>query len=99
VLEKNEEDQLESSYKNKVVLNTVKGDRNILYAINRMISEWILPKQVIEEKMKGTKRRRRRRRKQLLDDLKETRGYCKLKREALDRLCGELALKKAMDMS
>jgi hypothetical protein len=28
--------------------------------------------------------RGRRRRKQLLDDLKETRGYCKLKEEALD---------------
>ena len=28
---------------------------------------------------------RGRRRKQLLDDLKETRGYCKLKEEALDR--------------
>jgi hypothetical protein len=29
--------------------------------------------------------RRGRRRKQLLDDLKEKRGYCKLKEEALDR--------------
>jgi hypothetical protein len=29
--------------------------------------------------------RRGRRRKQILDDLKETRGYCKLKEEALDR--------------
>ena len=29
--------------------------------------------------------RRGRRRKQLLDDLKETRGYCKLQAEALDR--------------
>jgi hypothetical protein len=31
------------------------------------------------------KRRRSRRRKQLLDDLEESRGYCKLKEEALDR--------------
>ena len=30
-------------------------------------------------------RRRGRRRKQLLDDLKELRGYCKLKEEAIDR--------------
>ena len=29
--------------------------------------------------------RRGRRRNQLLDDLNETRGYCKLKEEALDR--------------
>ena len=29
--------------------------------------------------------RRGRKRKQLLDDLKETRGYCKLKEDALDR--------------
>jgi hypothetical protein len=30
--------------------------------------------------------RRGRRRKQLLDDLKKTRGYCKYKEEALDRI-------------
>ena len=43
---------------------------------------------VIEGKIKGgievTERRGRRRRK-LLDDLKERRGYCHLKEEALDR--------------
>jgi len=33
----------------------------------------------------GVTERRRRRHKQLIDDLKQTRGYCKLKREALDR--------------
>jgi hypothetical protein len=38
----------------------------------------------IEGKWEGFKRRGRRR-KQLFDDLKETRGYCKLKEEALDR--------------
>jgi hypothetical protein len=38
----------------------------------------------IEGKTEGT-RRRRRRRKQLLDDLKKTRGYWKLKQVALDR--------------
>ena len=33
-------------------------------------------------------RRRGRRRKKLLDDLKEGRGYCQLKEEALDRTMG-----------
>jgi hypothetical protein len=43
---------------------------------------------VIEGKLEGRiemKRRGGRRRKQLLDDLKENRGYWKLKEEALDR--------------
>jgi hypothetical protein len=43
---------------------------------------------VIEGKLEGrivVTRRRGRRRKQLLDDLKEKRGYWKLKEEALDR--------------
>jgi hypothetical protein len=42
-----------------------------------------LLKHVTEEKVKGT-RRRGRRRKQLPGDLKEKRGYWKLKEEALD---------------
>ena len=37
---------------------------------------------------------RGRRSKQLLDDLKEKRGYCNLKGEALLALCGELALER-----
>ena len=43
---------------------------------------------VIEGKIKGrieVTRRRGRRRKKLLDDLKDIRGYCQLKEEALDR--------------
>jgi hypothetical protein len=47
-----------------------------------------LLKQVIEGKVKGeteVTRRRGRRRKKLLDDLKDGRGYCHLKEEALDR--------------
>jgi hypothetical protein len=47
-----------------------------------------LRKQVIEGKIKGeteVTRRRRRRRKKLLDDLKDRRGYSRLKEEALDR--------------
>jgi hypothetical protein len=43
--------------------------------------------QVIEGKIKGemeVTRRRGRRRKELLDDLKDRRGYCHLKEKALD---------------
>ena len=43
---------------------------------------------VIEGKIKGqieVTRRRGRRRKELLDELKDMRGYCQLKEEALDR--------------
>ena len=45
-------------------------------------------KHVIERNIDGkieVRGRRGRRRKQLLDDLKETRGYCNLKEEILDR--------------
>jgi hypothetical protein len=48
----------------------------------------VLLKPVVEEKIEGrieVRRRRGRRRKQLLYDLKETKGYWKLKEEALDR--------------
>jgi len=48
---------------------------------------WLL-KQVIEGKIKGqieVTRRQGRRRKKLLDDLKDRRGYCELKGEAVDR--------------
>ena len=64
-----------------------------LYAVD---ANWIghillrnyLLKQVIEGKIKGemeVTRRRGRRRKELLDDLKDRRGYSHLKEEALDR--------------
>jgi hypothetical protein len=43
--------------------------------------------------------RRGRRRKLLLHDFKEKKGYRKLQKDALDRICGELALEEAMDMS
>jgi hypothetical protein len=52
-------------------------------------------KVVIERKMEETGRRGRRS-KQPLDDLTETKRYCKLKEEAL---CGELALEESMDLS
>jgi hypothetical protein len=82
--------------RNEEVLLKVKEQKNILHEISKRRANWFghilrrncLPQQVIEEKMKGgievTGRRGRRRRK-LLDDLKERRGYCHLKEEALDR--------------
>jgi hypothetical protein len=72
------------------------GERNILHRVKRRKANWIghilcmssLLKHVTEGKREGritVTVRRGIRRKQLLDDLKETRGYCKLKEEALDR--------------
>ena len=61
-----------------------------------------LLKHVVEGKVEGALEvtgRRRRRRKQLLYGIKEKRGYCKLKEEALAAVCGELALEEAMDLS
>jgi len=70
--------------------------RNVLHEISERKANWIghilsrnrLPQRVTERKIKGgiegTGRRGRRRRK-LLDYLKERRGYCHLKEEALDR--------------
>ena len=68
----------------------------ILREIRKRKANWIghilrrncLLKQVIEGKIKGeteVTRRRGRRRKKLMDDLKDRRGYCHLKEEALDR--------------
>jgi hypothetical protein len=57
---------------------------------------------VIEGKLEGRIEmtgRRGRRRKQLLDDLKEKKRYWKLKQEALDPHCGELALEEATDLN
>jgi len=56
-------------------------------------------KHIIEGKIEGrtlVTGRRVRRRKQIVDDLKEKRGYGKSKEEALSR---ELALEEAMDLS
>jgi hypothetical protein len=75
--------------RNKEVLLRVKEERNILQAnwIGHILRRNCL-RQVIEGKIKGeievTGRRGRRRRK-LLDELKERRGYSRLKKEALDR--------------
>ena len=56
--------------------------------IGHILRRNCLLQQVIEGKIKGqieVIRRRGRRRKKLLDDLKDRRGYCQLKEEALDR--------------
>jgi hypothetical protein len=81
--------------RNEEVLLKVNEQRNILHEIRKRKATWIghilrrncLLKQVIEGKIKGeieVIRRRGRRRKKLLDDLKDRRGYCHLKEEALD---------------
>ena len=44
-------------------------------------------------------RRRGRRRKELLDDLKDRRGYCQLKEEALDRTMWRIVSEEALDLS
>ena len=82
--------------RNEEVLLRVSEQRNILHEIRKRKANWIghilrrncLLKQIIEGKIKGlieVTRRRGRRRKKLLDDLKDRRGYCQLKEEALDR--------------
>jgi hypothetical protein len=81
---------------------TVKEYRNILHTVKRE-ANWIghilrrkcLLKQVIEGKKNGGTEvtgRRGGRRKQLLDDLKQKRGYLKLKEEALDHTLWETHL-------
>jgi hypothetical protein len=81
--------------KNKEVLHRIKEEGNTLYTIKYKKANWIshilrrncLLKQVIEGKKEGKvemKERRGRRRKQLLDHLKEKRGYWKFEEEALD---------------
>ena len=82
--------------RNEEVLLRVNEQRNILHEIRKRKANWIrhilirncLLKQVIEGKIKGemeVTRRRGRKRKKLLDELKDRRGYCHLKEEALDR--------------
>jgi len=81
--------------RNEEVLLRVNEQRSILHEIRKRKANWIghilrtncLLKQVIEGKIKGqieVTGRRGRRRKKLLDDLKDSRGWCELKEEALD---------------
>jgi hypothetical protein len=77
--------------RNEEVLHRVKEKRNILHTIKRRKENWIrhilrrngLLKHVTKGGTVGTGRRGRRH-KQLLDDLRETRMYWKLKEETLD---------------
>jgi hypothetical protein len=82
--------------RNEDVLQKVKVEWNILQTRKGGNSDWIgdilranwLLKRVIEGKLEGrieVRGGRGRRLKQLLDGLKEKRGYCKLKEEAQDR--------------
>ena len=95
VLEKDGKYQLYRSCE-KLRSIRVKEQRNILHEISKRKANWIghilrrncLLQQVIEGNIKGqidVTGRRGRRRKKLLDDLKDRRGYCQLKEEALDR--------------
>jgi hypothetical protein len=75
--------------KNEEVLRRVKEDRNILHTIKRRKAKWIcdilrrncILRHAKEGKTKG-RGKRERRHKHLLDDLKETRNYWKLKEQA-----------------
>jgi hypothetical protein len=82
--------------RNEEVLLRVKEQRNILHEIRKRKANSIghilrrncLLQRIIEGKIKGGiegTERRGRRRKELLDDLKERRGYSHLEEEALDR--------------
>ena len=82
--------------RNEEVLVRVNEQRNILREIRKRKANWIghilrricLLQQVIEGKINWqteVTRKRGRRRKKPLDDLKDRRGYCSLKEEALVR--------------
>ena len=70
----------------------VNEHRNILHEkikrkANILRRNWLV-KQVIKRKIKGqieVTRRQGKRRKKLLDELKDRRGYCELREEAVDR--------------
>ena len=82
--------------RNEELLHRVKGERNIVRTMERRQANWFgrflrrncLLIHIIEEKIEGRiemTMRRGRRCKHLLDDFRETRGYRKLKEDALDR--------------
>jgi hypothetical protein len=95
MLEKDGENQTDRG-RNEELLHRVKEERNIVHTIKSTKANWIghvlrrncLLKHVIEGKLEGrieVTGGQGRRRKQLMDDLKETNRYWKLKEEALDR--------------
>jgi hypothetical protein len=78
---------------NEEVLLRAKEQRNILHEISKRKADWIghilrrkcLLRQIIKGKIKGGIEARGRRRRKLLDELKERKGYPRLKEKALDR--------------
>jgi hypothetical protein len=86
----------DSRLKNEERLKEVKEGRNILHTIKRRGRTGL--SHVIERKIEGTGRRGRKC-KQLHYDLEEKREFCKLKEEAIDRMCGEVGLEEAVDLS
>jgi hypothetical protein len=109
VLEKDGKISWTDHVRNEEVLLSAKEQRNILHEISKLKANWIgqilrrncLLQRVVEGKIKGgieVTGRRGRRRRTLLDDLKERRGYCQLKEEALDRTMWR-ALEEALDLS
>ena len=96
MLEKDEEDQWDRSCEKLGELYGAKEERNIIHtakrrkvnSIGHILRRNCLLKHVIEgkiDRMIEVTERRRRKRKQLLNDLKEMRGYWKLKEKVLDR--------------
>ena len=80
--------QLYSRNKNEIYFENIIHWNLKAKWIGHILRRNCLLKQVNEVKIKGEKevtRRQGRRRKKLLDDLKDRRGYCHLKEEAVDR--------------
>ena len=80
--------------KERNVLHTIKMGK--VNCIGHVLSRNCLIKHIIEGKIEGSLEvtgRRGRKSKQLMDDLKKKRRSCKLKEEAVDRICGEFAFK------
>jgi hypothetical protein len=92
--------------RNEDQLHSVKEERNILHTIKRMKAVWfghILRRNCLLNFIEGkieegieVMGKQGGRCEQLLYDVKETRGYRKLREEAL---CGELALEEVVDLS
>ena len=103
-LKKNGEDRLDRPCENELGdWKRVKKESDILYTAKLERANWncdflrgnCLLKHVTEGKIGWVTERRERRRQQLLDGLNETRGYCELKEEALDRTIQRTGFEKS----
>jgi hypothetical protein len=92
------------------ILHGVKEHRKLPNTVIRRKANWIggvvltncLLKHVIDEKIEGRIEemgRLGRRRKQIMDDLKEMRGYCNLKEEALDRTVWRTGFRRSFGLA